>query len=188
VARVPHVAAPLARRLPRGRTSTLAAALLPVLLLWLLSPAEPAGKLHTRHGFAIDAETWWEQEGILYYRRRGATQVIPRSDVVRIEGTPDTPRPAPPAAPPSAAPLPAPPPASAGPAAPPRFCLAGAPPVVTRADLPFLARMNQALPQVADDATREIIADRLATCGRLMHRALDGAPVDSGDLRAYCCP
>jgi hypothetical protein len=176
---VPDAAGPPGWRLPRGTSATLTAALLPLVLLLLSATAWAAGKLHTRHGFAIDAETWWEQEGILYYRRRGATQVIPRGDVVRIEGTPDTPRPLPP---------PVPPPASAPPSAPPRFCRAGSAPVVTRADLPFLARMNQALPDVADDATRELIADRLATCARLMHRALNGDPVDAGDLRAYCCP
>jgi hypothetical protein len=172
------------------RTAAPASASLPLLLLLFVlllllaaSPARSAGKLHTRYGFAIEAEAWWERDGILYYRQGGATHVIPRGDVLRIEGVPDNP-------PPAQGPvqIPAQRPAAALTPAGPRFCLAGAAPVVTRGDLEFIARMRQALARLADAAVRETIADRLGTCARFMHQALSGEGVDAGDLRAYCCP
>jgi hypothetical protein len=131
-----------------------------------------AGKLHTRYGFAIEAERWWARGGILYYERRGVTQAIPRSDVLRIEGQPDPPGTV----------------AVAPPSAVPRFCRAGTPPVVTRGDLGFMARMEEALARVTDESAREAIAHRLATCTRFMHQALNGERPEASDLRAYCCP
>jgi hypothetical protein len=134
-----------------------------LLLLLLPSSVLAAGKLHTRYGFAIDADTWWEESGILFYEKNGVRQAVPRGDVERIEGTPG-------------------PRQQAIRPAPPKACESQ---VVTKGDLDMTESAVDTLtrlgPAFADDA------GRLRACLGLMRRSYAGETVDSPTMRATCC-
>jgi hypothetical protein len=53
-----------------------------------VAPHPPSGRIHLASGAFIEADTWWEEGTFLFYSRSGTTAGVPRSQVIRIEGTP----------------------------------------------------------------------------------------------------
>lgn len=53
--------------------------------------AEGAGKLYLRSGQVIEVDVWEEQGDLIYYQRFGGRVGVPKTEILRIEGTP-TPR------------------------------------------------------------------------------------------------
>jgi hypothetical protein len=56
----------------------------------LVDPADvrAGGRIHLKQGYAIEADNWWEEGGLLWYTKGNTTSAVTRSDVVRIEGNP----------------------------------------------------------------------------------------------------
>src|SRR5262249_55737434 len=62
-----------------------------IVLSIFVAASAYAGQIHLRYGYAISAEYWWEDGGMLWYVRNGERAAVPRSDVVRVEGSPQFP-------------------------------------------------------------------------------------------------
>lgn len=60
-----------------------------VLIVVALPGAEAGGTIHLRYGWSEQADTWWEENGILFYEYKGERHGIPMKDVLKIEGHPD---------------------------------------------------------------------------------------------------
>lgn len=60
-------------------------------ILCLLATPVAAGQIHLKYGFAVTADYWWEDGGMLWYVRNGERAAVSRSDVIRIEGVPQYP-------------------------------------------------------------------------------------------------
>lgn len=56
------------------------------ILLVFTPSAAFAGRLHLKHGYAVEAETWWRDGALIYYEQRGTTSAVTANDVIRFEG------------------------------------------------------------------------------------------------------